>query len=171
MNKPVKVILGIGIVVILYAFAARAAGIYFFWESSFLGWTVLAIGGLVWLFRAIKVKKVAGKKKLWEKLGVAFLLFLLTIQLIVVIVIPRTGAYAAATSYIVKNDSLKRELGDIEGFGFTESGSIAESSKETGEAAGNAELNLIVKGKKKYKDITVDMLKDWNTPWAVQAIQ
>jgi hypothetical protein len=160
----------VGGVVILYSFIVRIAGIYFFWESSFLGWTVLFIGLLLWLFRSMKIKKAAGKKRIGEKLGIAFLILALIVQLVVIIVFPRTDAYAAAVAYVKSNDSLKKDLGAIKGFGFTESGSIAVSSTDTSEA-GNAELHLIVKGEKKYKDLTIDMVKDWNTPWEVQDIR
>ncbi|HEX3935193.1 MAG TPA: hypothetical protein VHW43_10980 [Puia sp.] len=170
MSKPVRTIVVVGGVVILYSFIVRIAGIYFFWESSFLGWTVLFIGLLLWLFRSMKIKKAAGKKRIGEKLGIAFLILALIVQLVVIIVFPRTDAYAAAVAYVKSNDSLKKDLGAIKGFGFTESGSIAVSSTDTSEA-GNAELHLIVKGEKKYKDLTIDMVKDWNTPWEVQDIR
>ena len=170
MNKSLRTILAAGALVILYSFIVRLAGIYFFWESSFLGWSILFIGLLLWLFRAVKTKKAAGKKRLWEILGIALLLLILVVQLVVTIVFPRTDAYAAAVAYIRKNDSLKKELGTIKGFGFTESGSMAVSSTDTSEA-GNAEFHLIVKGEKKYKDIIIYLDKDWNTPWKVEILQ
>jgi hypothetical protein len=170
MSKPVRTILIVGALVLFYSFIVRLAGIYFFWESSFLGWSILFIGLLFWLFRSIKAKKTAGKKTLWQKLGIAFLLLFLIIQVVVVIVFPRTDAYAAAVIYIKSNNSLRKELGAIKGFGFTESGSMEVSSTDTSEA-GNAEFHLIVKGEKKYKDITIDLVKDWNTPWQVEVLQ
>jgi hypothetical protein len=84
----------------------------------------------MWLFWSKKVKKAAGKKRLWEKIGIVVLFFVLILQLAVVLVFPRTDAYAAAVNYIEHNDSLKRELGAIKGFGFTGTGGMAVSSTD-----------------------------------------
>jgi hypothetical protein len=170
MNKQIRAVLIAAGIVLLYGYMVRFAGIYFFWESSFIGWSILFIGLLMWLFWSIKVKKAAGKKRLWEKIGIIVLFFVLILQLAVVLVFPRTDAYAAAITYIEHNDSLKRDLGAIKGFGFTGTGGMAVSSTDTGEV-GNAELHLIVKGEKKYKDLNIYMVKDWKTPWEVQDIQ
>ena len=51
MSKPVRTILIVGALVLFYSFIVRLAGIYFFWESSFLGWSILFIGLLFWLLK------------------------------------------------------------------------------------------------------------------------
>jgi hypothetical protein len=67
----------------------------------------------------------------------------------------------------MNNDSPKREIGDIRGFGFTYSGSIEVSSSASGDE-GVADVSMIVKGSKKFVELEVDLRKEKPGNWRVE---
>ena len=62
-------------------------------------------------------------------------------------------------------------LGDIRGFGFTYTGSIEVASSEERGETGEADLNMIVKGSKKFKEFEVSLVKEKGSDWKVESIQ
>jgi hypothetical protein len=170
VNKSVKIILIIGISMVVYGFLSRALGIDFFWESSTLGWAFILAGLFLLLVRRVKMKRSANRKTIWERIGIGALLLLSIVMVIVTIVIANSNALVAAKTYILNSDSLKREMGEIRGFGFTYSGGMEVSSDAAGET-GTAEISLIVKGAKKFKELDVYVLKERDRGWEVKGIQ
>ena len=71
---------------------------------------------------------------------------------LIIIVIDNSSALSTAKTYVLNSDSLKKEIGDIRGFGFTYTGGIEISSDSAGED-GTANISLIIKGSKKFKEL------------------
>ena len=63
-----KVLVKLTIVFLFYGYLCRTVGLYFFWESKTIGWTLLLITIVSILIQRIKAKKAANKKKLSEKI-------------------------------------------------------------------------------------------------------
>jgi hypothetical protein len=129
------------------------------------------MAGLILLLNGrVKVKRSTNRKSALEKVGIGVLIFVLALLGIVNIAIGNSNALAAARTYVLNSDSLKREIGDIRGFGFTYSGGIEVSSDAAGER-GTANISLIVKGSKKFRELNVYVLKENNRGWEVQSVQ
>lgn len=81
-----------------------------------------------------------------------------------------SDAYDAATEYLKSDPTIIDEIGDFKGFGLIPSGSVA-TTKINGVESGNATFEIIVKGKRKYKDVTIDLEKAPDKSWTVTGIR
>lgn len=166
-----KAFLIIGVVFVGYGYFSRLIQLYFFWESKSFGWSLIFIGIIGALVDRVKVKKEKKQKSLIEKIGIGLFAFVLFVQVLFMIIIPMTDAYSIATDYLRNDEKLIQEIGEIKGFGLIPSGFIQKSSDPQGES-GNAQINLIVKGEKKYKDVTVYVVKTKeSTEWKIDKIE
>jgi hypothetical protein len=171
LNKFTKTALITGLIFILYGYLCRLIGLYFFWESKSVGWTLLFIGVIGFLSNRIKIKTTEKKKTLLEKIGIGIITFILLVQTILITVIPFTDAYSVAKTYLINDTSLKTEIGNITGFGLIPTGGIQKTTNSSGDY-GNATINLTVKGDKKFKDITIYVVKNVDSPeWKVEGIE
>lgn len=167
LNKFTKTVLIAGLTFILFGYLCRIIGLYFFWESKTIGWTLLLIGIIGFLSNRIKIKTTNKKKTLLEKIGIGIIIFILLVQTILIAIIPFTDAYSVAKEYIYNNTDLKNEIGNITGFGLIPIGSIQKTSDASGEY-GSAVIHLTVKGEKAFKDITIYVVKNADSPdWKV----
>jgi hypothetical protein len=143
-------------------------GLYFFWESKSIGWAIIFIGLIGLLSDRINTKKEKEKKSILEKVGIGVIAFILLIQTILIAVIPFTDAYSVAKAYIKNNEQLTDEIGTVKGFGLIPTGGIQKTTDSRG-TYGSATINLSIKGKKKYKDVTVYVVKYADQPeWTVE---
>jgi hypothetical protein len=156
---------------ILYGYLCRIIGLYFLWESKSIGWTLLFIGVIGFLSNRVKIKTTEKKKSILEKIAIGIIIFILLVQSILIVVIPFTDAYSVAKVYLNNDAKLKTEIGNINGFGLIPTGGIQKTTDSTGEY-GSATINLTVKGDKKFKDITVYVVKYAGSPeWKVEGIE
>jgi hypothetical protein len=167
LSKTTKAILIAGGILLIYGYLCRFLDLYFFWESKYLGWLILLIGGggaaiIDW----IKFNKRTGKKTVGQKVMLGVLTFAFLIQVILLIVLPNTNAYEASKRFLRESRYIETHLGDIEGISIIPIGAISVS--QTGDTeTGEAVLHLIVKGSKQYRDITLYLLKREDTEWQV----
>jgi hypothetical protein len=166
-----RLALVVSLILLVYGYLCRFIGIYFFWESKSLGWAILLIGIIGLLSDRIKSKDDQNKKSIGEKIGIGLLVFILFLQCILVAVTPFTDAYESTKDYIKNNDTLRRELGEIRGFVLMPSGRFQKTTDSNG-VYGNAEINLTIKGEKKYRDIVVYVAKSTDSPdWKVESLE
>jgi len=171
LNKFTKTVLIIGLALILYGYLCRLIGLYFFWESKSVGWVLLFFGLIGLLLNRIKIKTTENRKTLFEKIGIGFIIFILVVNTILSVVIPFTDAYLAAKTYLINDANLETELGNITEFGLIPTGGIQKTIDSNGEY-GSATINLTVIGDKKFKDITIYVVKNANNPeWKVEEIE
>jgi len=168
-NSFTKTTLGLGILFLIYGLLSRIIPIEFFWESKSFGWGLILIGGIGILKSNIKKRKESNKKIIWNKIGIGIICFILLTQTVLIIIIPNTDAYEVSKEYILNNTELKSEVGKIEGFGLIPTGGISVQSDSKGEI-GNANINLIIKGEKAFKCVTVFTHKDYGKDWEVYRI-
>ena len=150
----------------LYGYLCRAVGLYFFWESKYIGWSLIFLGMIGFLINRIKIKKVQRRKTLLEKIGIGILIIVLLAQCILVSVVPYTDAYKASREFLLNDQRLKNEIGNIRNISLIPLGSIQKNTTG-GIETGNATLLLIIKGEKKFKDVTVYVEKAPGKDWAV----
>jgi hypothetical protein len=170
LGKFTKITLVGALVLLIYGYLVRSVSIKFFWESKSFGYALLFVGLISLLAHGIRIRKGKNKKTIWNKIGIGIIVFILVVQVILIIVIPNTVAYVLAQDYIKSNRELINELGEIEGFGLISTGGIQVSKDSNGEQ-GSASINLIIKGQKKYKEVTVFVNKNVDSDWKVEGIE
>lgn len=171
LSRRTKTLLFLGLLFIIYGYLCRAAGLYFFWESKSVGWTLLLIGIISFLADRIKIKKTEKRKHLVEQIIIGFICFIFLIQTILLTVIPFSDAFTVAKTYLQNNDDIKNEVGNVTGFGLIPTGGIQKSTDSQGES-GNAAITLTVKGDKKFKDLIIYVVKRPDTTaWVVDGLE
>ncbi len=165
-----KITLACALTLIFYGYLSRWLDIYFFWESMSIGYTLLIIGLISLLADGIRIKKHLNKKTLLNKIGIGVMVFFLVLEIIFAAVIPHSMAYKTAKEHIKSDPELIKELGEINSFGLIPTGGI-EISNDSGGEYGSANFNMIIKGQKKYKEVSVFVVKNVDTDWKVTAIE
>jgi hypothetical protein len=158
LNKFMKTILIVTALVIMYGYLCRYAGIYFFWESSYIGWLLLYTVFIGLLWQRIKMKRMIRKKPLPEKIAIGIIIFVLFIKGTLLFATPFSDAYVVAKKYLLADSAIRNEVGTIHSFSIVPEGSI-NTSKENDKHTGSAEITLIVKGEMKFKQVTVYLVK------------
>ena len=166
LKKPSKISLIIGIILIAYGYLCRLTGIYFFWESLSWGWLILFAGLLFLLIDILKLRSSAAKSTIIPKICIGIVSLILIVKIIFLFVIPKTDAFGAARNYVLNEQGIHNEVGSITGISIHQIGSISSSTDANGEI-GEAELTITVKGKSRFKDYTVSLIKEQKTPWQV----
>ena len=166
LSKLNKAFIILTIILLLYGYLCRIVGLYFFWESKTIGWTFLFLSTLLVLIKRIRIKKIQDKKSISEKILISLIIFILVIQGIIFFVTPQTNAYKAAKQFLITDKNLSSEVGEVYDFFLIPVGGITVSSSSAGETGG-ADLNFIVKGKNKFKDINLELDKSLDTEWKV----
>src|SRR5689334_1913039 len=170
MSKFSKTILITGAILLTYGYLCRMLKIDFFWDSKTIGWIVLVIALLSYWIDLRKIKRREGKKIVWVTIGICFLVFGLMILPVAVFTLKTSDAYVAATEYLKSDQKVKDEFGDVNGFGLIPTGSV-QTTTINGAESGSATLKLIVKGDKKYTDVTIHLEKTPETFWTVTDIR
>jgi len=170
LDALTKVILTLGLLILLYGFLSRIIPIDFFWESKYLGFILLLIGLIGVLNYNMKKRKALDKKNLFLKIGIGLICFTLLTQILLYTIFLNSDAYSHAKKHIKSNEDIISEIGNIDSFSLIPTGGISFESNVNGET-GNASINLIIKGDKKYKNVTVFMFKDYGQDWIIESIE
>lgn len=171
LSKFMKAILVAALLFTIYGYICRFAGIYFFWESKSIGWVLLFIALIGLLLQRIKMKKMINKESTGEKIAIGFIIFLLLVKTSLLVITPFTDAYAAAQKHLLNDSALQAEVGTIQGFSIIPSGKFNKSS-HNGRDTGSAAITLILKGEKKFKEVTVFVTKQEDqNEWVVEGVE
>ncbi|KAA2242982.1 hypothetical protein F0L74_10700 [Chitinophaga agrisoli] len=170
LSRLTKALLAAGLLLIIYGYLCRSLRLYFFWESRAIGWDFFCMGIIMLLTDLIRVKSVLQKHTLPEKIGIGIISFILLAQAIFLVLLPFTDAYITARDYLPESPELCEEVGDISSFSLMPAGGIQQTADSSGQY-GNAAISLIVKGEKKFADITIFVAKyPDSTAWKVEGI-
>ncbi len=151
---------------LLYGYICRLAGLYFFWESKTIGWTLFWIAAIFILRDRIKHEKLQGKKTVIEKIGIGFSVFVILIKGVLFFATQQTTAFESATNFIKANPVIKAKVGKVNSIFLVPLGGMSMTTNSQG-SAGQADLNFIVKGSEKYIDLNLLMNKDRETGWQI----
>ena len=113
LSSLTKVVMAAVAAFLVYGYLCRLLGIYFFWESKTLGWTLLWVAVILVLRDRVRRKKLENKNSALEKIGIGLTIFLLLIMGILFFAIPQTALYAEAVNYVKKDKAVRDEIGDI----------------------------------------------------------
>jgi len=170
MNRLSKTILVIGAILLVYGYLCRILKINFFWDSKAIGWIVLLIALLSYLIDLRRTRGQRGKKVIWVTIGICILILGLVILPVAVFMLKTSDAYDAAIEYLRSDPKIKDEIGNVKGFGLIPTGSV-QTTTINGIESGNATFEIIVRGDKKYIDITVDLEKTPTNFWTVTYVR
>ena len=170
IGLPARVVVGLSVVLLLYGYVCRL-GIYFFWESLVVGWDLFWLGAILALFGLRKYKKQNGKKAIGEGILIGFLIFLLSVQAVIYVAVPRTDIYRAAETFVRGNADIKKQVGNVTGLSMMPVGNFEESDSASQVQTGSATMELTVKGDQKFKDYTLYIDKQPGSDWQVQVMQ
>lgn len=166
LSKLNKTLVWVTIAFLIYGYLCRIAGFYFFWESKTIGWALLFVTIISILVQRIKASKDANKKPISEKILIGIVAFILLIQGIIFFVTPHTDAYKAAKQFLMTDKTIANEVGDVNDIFLVPVGGMSISSSSV-EQSGQADLNFIIKGENKFKDINLQLQKDLTTDWTI----
>lgn len=166
LNKLNKKIILLTIILLTYGYLSRIVNLYFFWESKTFGWILLFISIILILRQRIKKNKLQNKKVLSEQIFTGISIFILFVQTIIFVVTPQTNAYKSAKEFLFSDKEVLTKVGQVKSIFLKPTGGFSISSNSEGET-GQANLNFIVKGTKKYIDINLQIEKEINTNWTI----
>jgi asparagine N-glycosylation enzyme membrane subunit Stt3 len=170
-NSLTKAVLATAIALIVYGYLCRIIDFYFFWESKLLGWFVFLVGIILLLLETIKNKKADNKETIPYKIGIGIIAFVLIFESAFMIIMPRLDAYSAAKRYVLSSTEIKAEVGEIKAFTLIPIGSIEMGTNAEGDY-GNAVINVLIKGDKAFKDLTIYVVKDIDqAEWVVENVE
>jgi len=166
MSRLSKTIFITGVILLIYGYLCRILKIDFFWDSKVIGWTVLFIALLSYWIDLRKTRIRHGKSIIWVTIGICFLIFGLVLMPIVVFILKTSEAYDIAIEHLKVDSNIKDEVGNLKGFGLIPTGSV-QTTTINGVESGNAVFELVVRGDKKYKDVTIELQKMPDSVWTV----
>lgn len=167
---PARLLILTGVLLVVYGYLCRFLKIYFFWESRSIGWALVFIGLAVSLIVRIKNNKPLRRRSIPEKIGIGIIAFILLAQVLLLLIFPNTDAYKQAITFLLKNESLRNEIGIIKGYSLVPLGQITLTEAKE-EKMGSATLNFILKGEKKYRQVKVYLEKEAGTKWEIRQIE
>ncbi|QEC65816.1 hypothetical protein FRZ67_00295 [Panacibacter ginsenosidivorans] len=155
------------VLLIAYAYIARAVNLFFFWESDSIGICILFIVALSYLFRSIKKRKIENKNSIVSIYLSILTLFVFLLYVILLFTLGGSNAAKACKDYCIEDKRLNSEIGSIIGFGFNVTGSRSANHINESKESGKGSLTLIVKGEKKFKDISFKVSKEPFEEWQI----
>lgn len=154
---------------ILFGYLVRLFGIYFFWESTAVGFGLLLLSIAHFFIDDINARIEKGLNKVLSYILVGLICFTILIKGLMAIILPNTRAYRTA-KILLKNDlTLTAEVGKIHSFSVLPKGSMATHSNQYG-STGKANLTLIIKGERKYIEKNVILKKELEEEWVILSI-
>jgi len=151
----------------LYSLLCRALSIFFFWESSIIAQWLIYLSVFFVLRDWRKSEKSKGKSILIPKILTGVLVFVIFVTSTFAIALPFTQAYEVAVADLKNDMAVSYEVGEIESIVYRCRGAIQISSDFQG-TSGQAQVLVIVKGKKAFKDYDLSMVLSPQTgAWTV----
>jgi len=170
-STPTKILLGTSVLFITYSYLCRVVGLYFFWESDAVGWPLLWVGIISLLWGRLTRKVPKREEVTLERIGIGVAGFVLVIQVVLDVLLWRSGAYAAARAGVVADKQLAAEIGRVQSISLSAKGSIQTTTDSAGEQ-GHAVLQVVAKGTRKFKEVTVQVVQqNEQAGWQVEKIE
>lgn len=159
LSQFTKITLLIGVLLVGYGIVCRLLNLYLFWESTVIGSTIILVGALSFFLDRIRIKRAHSKNTTGEKFAVGGISFILLMQAILYTTFFTTDAYRVAKNYVEHDENLANDLGKINNSVLLPFGNIITTIDATG-TYGDASFTFIVKGSKKFRELTVFVNKN-----------
>ncbi|MBS1511602.1 MAG: hypothetical protein JST86_12220 [Bacteroidetes bacterium] len=151
---------------LLYGYLCRLAGLYFFWESKTIGWTLFWLS-IIFIFRdRIRQKKEQHQKTIFEKIGIGVAVFVMLTKAVFFFAIPQTTLYENAVHFIKSNPAVINKTGPVKSIFTVPYGGFSMTTSSQG-TAGSADVHFVVKGVDTFIDIHLLMNKNFDTEWQI----
>ncbi len=157
----------VGVLCYVYGLLAQQMDIFFFWESQHIGMILLfvTIGVALAVNMLVQLKIAKNDHRIWWEGGLRIVIILVVVVGNGMVLLNPT--FAAAKAEIRADLELKKELGEIQGFGWFPRGSIQTGNK-AGDRYQQGSFILLVKGEKRYKELGINMVQINGGPWEIQ---
>ena len=170
LSPFVKIMTVVGGVLFLYGSIAKSFGIFFFWESYYIGYVflVISLGAVLFVELLILVKlfKVDNRDG-WRT---AIHILITSLVVFVSVTFYFSDSLEEVKTELKTNEELIELVGKVEGFGWFTSGSTSSVTDSNGTVqTGN--YNIIVKGNKAYAEVLVAFQKRNENPWEIKIIK
>lgn len=152
-----KILLLVAVLMVAYGYLCRALDLYFFWESKYLGFSLMALGLIFLSFASIRHKK--NQKVIPEITAIILSIMFLAGYIYFTVLVYFSDAYEVATHYVTDYPELENETGKVQHVSLIPFGDY-QWTWSNGTSSGYAVLNLTVKGEKSHKDVTVFVEKN-----------
>lgn len=170
LDPAIRIVSIAAVSLMIYGQAAKLIGIYFFWESFYLGLILVfcSLGCVLLVDGLVKIKVF--DKFYREGWRTALYLFFGGLFFIIEFFITISDSLAEAKNHLKVNEGVNKLVGKVYGFGWITTGSVSTygSGSQRGE---HAVLNLIVKGSSSFTEITVEVNKTNDEPWEFRIIE
>jgi len=160
-----KILLAAAVLLVIYGYLCRAFDLYFFWESKYLGFSLLAVGLIFLSFASTRHKQ--NKKVIPEITTIVVSIMFLSGYVFFIITVYFSGAYKVSIDFVTDYTELEAEIGPVKNVSLIPFGDYQWTWSD-GNSSGYAVLNVTVKGQKAYKDVTLFVEKKVNqVDWQV----
>ncbi|EDP97061.1 hypothetical protein U8527_01925 [Kordia algicida OT-1] len=163
---PLKVFFLLSVLLIGFGYFARLFHIYFFWESTSVGFVLLLIALVKFFSEDISLRIENQLNKIFCYAVIVVLCGTIFFKILITTIIFNSNAFIAAKNYLKKDSELISEIGEIESFSFLPKGSMSIHKDQYG-TVGNADMTIIIKGKKKYVEKNILLIKKLEEDWTV----
>lgn len=157
------------IFLIFFGYFVRFFNVYFFWESTSVGFGLLLLTIVQFFINDINARNEKEMNKVFSYILAIIIGFMILIQGIMAIVLPNTSAYITAKVLLKDDSDLTTEVGKIHSFSVLPKGSFSTHSNQYG-STGKANMTLIIKGEKKYLEKNVILEKELGEEWTIISI-
>lgn len=154
---------------LLYSILCRAANIYFFWESQSIGITLIFIASIFVLLDLLRKNQFQKTNARVVKIVIGFAAFVLLIEGILFVVVPRSDAYVKAIQFINTSSEISSKVGTVQSTSLLLFGGMSMSKSAEG-VSGQANFHFIVKGSEKYIDLELLLEKQVDSDWQANIV-
>lgn len=169
ISRSTMAIFIIAIMLLIYGYLCRLVHLYFFWDSKSFGWVVMIIGLIAFLNDIKKTRASQQKKILGVKLAVGFIILGLLVGAGAIVLFKNSNAYQNAVELIKTEELIKKEVGDVHGFGLVPLGLEISKTFNDGRSA-TFGFTITVRGKKAYRDVKITFERGPQMTWIIRSI-
>lgn len=166
INLTSKLTLLFAIIMFIYGILCRIIPIYFFWESLYLSGIVFLIAIFFVLNAETRKIKTQSKSNSVLLIGKVFIFLSIGMLSLINLIFNNSDAFATIENHLKKDTELINEIGKINSIIALPIGSINSKMDNRGKS-GNATLSVLIKGRKKYKEMSFSAQKDIDTDWRI----
>ena len=122
MSTSTKVIFIVAFLLLIYGYLCRMLNIYFFWDSKYFGWILMATALMGFFIDLKRILEAQKKSSFLPQFFIVIIIVALGITGGGVLLLNSAESYQDAIENIKTDGVIKNELGDIRGIGLFPSG-------------------------------------------------
>ncbi|HEX6915344.1 MAG TPA: hypothetical protein VF145_08890 [Chitinophagaceae bacterium] len=152
------------IALIVYGYICRMFDIFFFWESLYAGYILLLASISVLLILQAKRSSTARRRIFSYSASAVFALPMLWI-LLLLFLFPKTEAFRNAVTSLRMEAEIVSDIGEVGDISVVPAGYVQWAQHD--QPGLKSEFQVILKGRKAYREVKVELTKDPTGQWTV----